>query len=96
MEDPYRERVGLQKEKGVAKIEATQEAENKWVQTIIEKARITADFQEKCTPGYYNNEGKINQKPQNNMYGGGPIEFFALMKKWRSKGNLEGLQLTKQ
>ena len=45
---------------------------------------------------YYNNEGKINQKPQNNMYGGGPIEFFALMKKWRSKGNLEGLQLTKQ
>ena len=84
------------KEKGVAKIEATQEAENKWVQTIIEKARITADFQEKCTPGYYNNEGKINQKPQNNMYGGGPIEFFALMKKWRSKGNLEGLELTKQ
>ena len=84
------------KDKGVTKIEATQEAENKWVQTIIEKARITADFQEKCTPGYYNNEGKINQKPQNNMYGGGPIEFFALMKKWRSKGNLEGLELTKQ
>ena len=66
------------------------------MQTIIEKARITADFQEKCTPGYYNNEGKINQKPQNNMYGCGPIEFFALMKKWRSKGNLEGLELTKQ
>ena len=73
-----------------------QEAENKWVQTIIDKARITADFQEKCTPGYYNNEGKINQKPQNGMYGGGPIEFFALMKKWRSKGNLEGLELTQQ
>ena len=27
--------------------EASQEAENKWVQTIIDKARITADFQEK-------------------------------------------------
>jgi len=83
------------KEKGVSRVEATQEAENQWVQTIIEKARLTADFQEKCTPGYYNNEGNVNQKPQNGMYGGGPIEFFALMKKWRSKGNLEGLELTK-
>ena len=84
------------KEKGTSRIEASQEAEEGWVQTIIEKARLTADFQEKCTPGYYNNEGKISQKPQNGMYGGGPIEFFALMKKWRSKGNLEGLELTKQ
>ena len=95
----YVDRIAVQEKfrrKGIAKIEATQEAENKWVQTIIEKARITADFQEKCTPGYYNNEGKINQKPQNGMYGGGPIEFFAVMKKWRSKGSLEGLELTKQ
>ena len=84
------------KEKGTSRIEASQEAEEGWVKTIIEKARLTADFQEKCTPGYYNNEGKISQKPQNGMYGGGPIEFFALMKKWRSKGNLEGLELTKQ
>jgi cyclohexanone monooxygenase len=79
--------------KGTTRIEASEEAEKKWVQTIIEKSRLTADFQEKCTPGYYNNEGQINPKPQNNMYGGGPIEFFRLMKKWRSKGNLEGLEL---
>ena len=26
-------------------------------------------------PGYYNNEGHVNIKPQNGMYGGGPIEF---------------------
>ena len=79
--------------KGTTRIEASEEAEKKWVETIIEKSRLTADFQEKCTPGYYNNEGQINPKPQNNMYGGGPIEFFRLMKKWRSKGNLEGLEL---
>jgi len=84
------------KERGFSRVEASQEAEDKWVQTIIEKARLTADFQEKCTPGYYNNEGKVNQNPQNNTYGAGPIEFFALMKKWRSKGNLEGLELTNQ
>ena len=81
------------KEKGATRIEASQEAEEKWIETIIDKARITADFQENCTPGYYNNEGKINQTPQNNTYGGGPIEFFSLMKKWRSKESLEGLEI---
>ena len=82
------------KEKGATRIEASEKAEKEWVDIIIEKSRLTADFQEKCTPGYYNNEGKVNVKPQNNMYGGGPIEFFKLMKKWRSKGNLEGLELS--
>jgi len=81
------------KDKGATRIEASQEAEEKWIETIIDKARITADFQENCTPGYYNNEGKINQTPQNNTYGGGPIEFFSLMKKWRSQENLEGLEI---
>jgi cation diffusion facilitator CzcD-associated flavoprotein CzcO len=79
--------------KGINRIEASENAEKKWVETIIEKSRLTADFQEKCTPGYYNNEGQVNVKPQNNTYGGGPIEFFNLMKKWRDKGNLEGLEL---
>ncbi len=81
------------KKKGATRIEASKEAEEGWIKTIIEKARLTASFQENCTPGYYNNEGKINQTPQNNTYGGGPIEFFSLMKKWRSKGKLEGLEL---
>ncbi len=81
------------KKRGATRIEASKEAEENWIKTIVEKARLTASFQENCTPGYYNNEGKINQTPQNNTYGGGPIEFFSLMKKWRSKGKLEGLEL---
>ena len=85
--------ISTAQKKGVTRIEASEKAEKEWVNTIIEKSRLTADFQEKCTPGYYNNEGQVNVKPQNNMYGGGPIEFFKLMKKWRSKGNLEGLEL---
>ena len=81
------------KQRGAQRIEASEAAEQKWVQTIIEKARLTADFQEKCTPGYYNNEGQVNTQPQNNTYGGGPIEFFSLMEKWRDKGDLSGLEL---
>ena len=49
------------KDKGAKRIEASQEAEEKWIQTIIEKARLTAEFQENCTPGYYNNEEKLTK-----------------------------------
>ena len=80
--------------RGVTRVEASQAAEDDWVQTIIRKARLTADFQKACTPGYYNNEGQVNAMPQNNTYGGGPLEFFELMKKWRNQGKLAGLELT--
>ena len=81
------------KEMGAKIIEPTQEAIDEWVQTIIEKARVSKEFQEQCTPGYYNLEGAVNQLPQNNTYGGGPIEFFDLMEEWRSEGKLKGLEL---
>ena len=53
-----------------------------------------ADFQENCTPGYYNNEGKINNIPQNNRYGGGAVAFYELLKDWRKEGSFEGLKLS--
>ena len=81
------------KKRGATRVETSQAAEDAWVKTIIQKARLTEDFQKSCTPGYYNNEGHVNVNPQNNTYGGGPIEFFKLMKKWRAKGNLEGLEV---
>ncbi|MEM7097174.1 MAG: NAD(P)/FAD-dependent oxidoreductase [Pseudomonadota bacterium] len=82
------------KKRGIKRLEATQQAEDAWVQTIIEKARMTEEFQKSCTPGYYNNEGHVNVQPQNNTYGAGPIEFFEVMKKWRDKNTLEGLELS--
>ena len=44
-------------------VEASEEAESDWINTIISKARNMQSFQEACTPGYYNNEGKPNTKP---------------------------------
>ena len=81
------------KEKKLNFVEASQESEEKWVETIINKARDMQAFQESCTPGYYNNEGKLNMAPQNNVYGGGSLEFFKIMNKWRKKGKLEGLEM---
>ena len=46
-------------ENDIKVIEASQEAEDAWVQTILDCAQINRmDFLESCTPGYYNNEGK--------------------------------------
>ncbi len=82
------------KKRGVTRVEASAAAEEGWVQTVIRKARLTESFQKSCTPGYYNNEGHVEFKPQNTFYGGGPIEFFRLMKAWRERNKLEGLELS--
>ena len=75
-------------------VEATQEAEDAWVQTIIASAILRQRFQEECTPGYYNNEGKPSVlAARNGPYGAGPIAFVKLLEAWRAKGDLEGLEV---
>jgi cyclohexanone monooxygenase len=74
-------------------VEATAEGERAWVEQCISRARDTRDFFEKCTPGYYNNEGKIGDlSAQNGFYGGGSVEFFKILEAWREAGTLDGLE----
>ena len=81
-------------EKAVRTVEATDEGEARWVQQCIDKARNAGDFLESCTPGYYNNEGKTSDRSvQNGFYGGGSIEFFKILERWRADGHLEGMEL---
>jgi cation diffusion facilitator CzcD-associated flavoprotein CzcO len=82
-------------EKGLQRVEVSEEGEAGWVQQCIDKARNAGDFLENCTPGYYNNEGKTSERnAQNGFYGGGSIEFFKILEDWRSEGHLEGLDLS--
>ena len=75
-------------------VEAAQDAEDAWVQTIISSAIMRQRFQEECTPGYYNNEGKSSAlAARNGFYGLGPIAFVKLLEDWRSDGQLKGLEL---
>ena len=75
-------------------VEASEEAEEAWVQTIIDSALMRQKFQEECTPGYYNNEGKPSAlAARNGPYGKGSIAFIKLMEDWRAAGTLEGLEL---
>ena len=81
--------------RGVTVVEAAADAEEAWVQTIIDSAISRQEFAEECTPGYYNNEGKPSAlAARNGAYGKGPIAFVKLIEAWRADGGLEGLELT--
>ncbi len=74
-------------------MEATEEAEDQWVDTIKQMAIFSKSFLESCTPGYYNNEGKPGQGNSliGGQYGGGPVAFFKILQDWREEGSLQGL-----
>ena len=76
-------------------LEASEQAEAAWVRTIKESSLGYQQFSLDCTPGYYNNEGKPGEGP--GWFGGNYAAtsqvFFQLLKEWRDKGDLEGLDL---
>ena len=78
----------------ISTVEVSEAAEEAWVQTILEKGAGGAILGgPDCTPGYYNNEGKPNPLATQAMpYGGGPVQFFDILKKWREQGSFEGLE----
>ena len=81
--------------RGASTVETTFEAEQAWCDEVRDKARLGERFYRECTPGYYNNEGKLGN-PNGffaGMYGAGPIVFFKLLEDWRADGRLEGVEL---
>lgn len=76
-------------------VEATEQAENEWCETMQRKARLGMRFFSECTPGYYNTEGSPDAKNGflSNVYGGGAVEFFDILRRWREEGELRGLKL---
>jgi cation diffusion facilitator CzcD-associated flavoprotein CzcO len=86
--------AGTMKQRGIEVFDVSEEAEAEWVQTILDRRRDRTEYLEACTPGRYNNEGDLRARPpENTLYGGGPIEYFALLEAWRDQGGLAGLRL---
>ncbi|MBV1878816.1 MAG: NAD(P)/FAD-dependent oxidoreductase [Pseudomonadales bacterium] len=77
-------------------LEATAEAEQSWVETINRLARLGETFYKECTPGYYNNEGRPGEGDGflSGQYGGGSVEFFEILEKWRAAGDFKGLDVS--
>ncbi|MCE2390767.1 MAG: NAD(P)/FAD-dependent oxidoreductase [Proteobacteria bacterium] len=87
--------VGRALERGARRVETSPEAEEDWVRTLQASASANLGFQQSCTPGYYNNEGRPGEGPGwfGGNYGGGVHEFFQVLRQWRSRGDLQGLEL---
>lgn len=83
-------------EQGAERIEPTPEAEQWWQDEMADKARLGLSFFEACTPGYYNNEGKLGNPNGffSAMYGAGPVHFFRMLDQWRSTGTHEGINIS--
>ena len=82
------------KKSGANVVEVTAEAEQAWVEEVVNMSRISQSFQAECTPGYYNNEGQPNPiSVQNGAYGAGPTKFFKVIEAWRAEGAMQGLEL---
>ena len=84
------------KRRGAVCLEPTAEAEAAWVSTIRTKSQLGLAFLTECTPGYYNNEGRpgVGKGIADEQYGGGPIEYHELIRKWRADGEMKGLQIS--
>ncbi len=81
------------RDRGVRELSLTAEAEEDWLQTLAEAARDVRAFQEQCTPGYYNNEGRPGEGFLVSSYGKGPMAFFNLLADWREAGDFAGFEL---
>ena len=77
------------------RVEATREAEEEWTQTILDAVLDRRKFQEECTPGYYNAEGKPHPITASfASYGKGSPAFFRILREWREAGGLRGLAIS--
>ena len=86
--------VGACFKRGIATVEASREAEARWVETIVTMSAARHKFLAECTPSYYNNEGRVRDSDARAApYGAGPIEFVGLLKAWREAGDFDGLEL---
>ena len=73
-------------------VQASAESEAEWIQTVSQPT-FMSEYQTHCTPGYYNNEGKKGGKGfLEGHYPEGPVQFYAMLQKWREEGSLKGLE----
>ena len=78
--------------RGANVVEPTAESEEDWLAVIRNRNPSALAFQQECTPGYYNNEGKPTKGGfASELFDGGPIKFGVLIADWRDAG-MKGIE----
>lgn len=89
--------VGQLREKGVGAFDVSAEAEEAWIQKIVDGFVDASSLMSACTPSRLNNEGHPEEmNPRNGNYGPGFGNWFSyreMLEAWLEAGNLEGLEL---
>jgi cyclohexanone monooxygenase len=84
-------------QRGATTVEPSQQGQDEWIRMIRETTVDTSAFDLSCTPGYYNNEGGGGgegiRSHLGEPYMPGFYVFDDLLKEWRAKGDLDGLEL---
>ena len=83
--------------KGVDVFDVSQDAEDAWVQKILDSFVDGSHIMSACTPSRINNEGHPEaMNPRNGNYGRGLGDYFGyrdLLEDWLDAGAFEGLEL---
>jgi cyclohexanone monooxygenase len=79
--------------RGATTVEPTAEGQAAWVDLINGMQIMSNGFFESCTPGYYNNEGNLEDRRAGGIYTPGINPFNALLEQWRAEGSMDGLEL---
>jgi cyclohexanone monooxygenase len=86
--------VGETKGRQARTIEPSAEGEAAWVAKVISVSGLREQFLRDCTPGYYNNEGKVELMSKKNLsFGAGSLAYFQITAEWRAEGSLAGMEL---
>ena len=79
---------------GVTALEASEEHEAAWVDTVMARSTASVDRARACTPGYYNREGQYDDRTrQGSFFYGGPTEYAQILGTWRDEGTFAGLEV---
>jgi cyclohexanone monooxygenase len=90
--------VRLMLQENVKVMEVSQRAEDRWCDTIAAKARVDVNYLQACTPSFLNGEGDLStlaKQAFHTAYGGGPFEYFDILKRWREQEVFDDLHLTR-
>ena len=81
---------------GIDTLEVTEETEADWVRFHEEKSAPVQARWAECTPSYFNQEGRVDQRiMRNGTFGGSIMELRDILAKWREDG-MPGVTVTKQ
>ncbi|MDT7620030.1 MAG: hypothetical protein QOF99_931 [Pseudonocardiales bacterium] len=82
--------------RGVRTAEVRPEAEKTWGEVIATRSTYSVDASRGCTPGAYNNENTFDKAQPSvfaTAFGGGPLEYAALLDRWRAESVEQDLEL---